>query len=220
MSRKRSLNATDVAVIGLQDVIKICLGFLIVAHFVSHGTRKLGLIGWKTRGVPIMIERILARLAGSSSFRSEIASSSIDSLSVSDIAYALSGLKPEQIRFCATKYLDDDYSHWLTLWLISEIKPCKYSIQLASLAVAEAITPRICPACKGRQHVVTRQGKVKDCGACHSTGMVPMKKADRARFVGLEPHTWKHWQGRYTDIYRKLDVMDGQIIRHVKRKLR
>lgn len=167
-----------------------------------------------------MIEQILARLAGGSSFRSEIASSSIDSLSVSDIAYALAGLKQEQIYLVATKYLGEDRAESLTQWLLSEIKPCKYAGKLASLAVYEAINPRVCPSCKGRQHVVTRRGQVKPCRQCYATGTLPLKKADRARYVGIEPHTWKHWQGRYSDIYRKLDIMDGQIIRHVRRKLR
>jgi len=166
-----------------------------------------------------VIENLLARLAGGSSWREEQASSAFNKLSVSDIAYCLSGLRREHKRFLETRYLGKDWNEWLAGWLYLQTPQSKYRQELCQLAVRELLQPRLCPKCKGRTEVTNRAGLKKPCDRCKS-GIVPWTKAKRARFVGMKPDAWRNWESRYNQVYKRLETLDVQIRRHVKRKLK
>lgn len=83
---------------------------------------------------------------------------------------------------------------------------------MCRLAIAEMISPRMCPTCCGRRTIggTRRNHKVRDCNRCNKTGRVAYKESDRAAVMGLTRHAWgMTWKDRYQSIQCLLDHYDS-----------
>lgn len=167
-----------------------------------------------------MVERLLARLVGSSGWKVETSATDRNSLTVSDIAYALSGLSAPALLFCQIKYMSDDTKRRNLLnWLIFKSENHKFLVPMCDLAMREVLSPRICPACKGRQEVVTRKGLSVECRRCSGAGMLPWQKVERARACGMSKQAWRNWESRYEAIYSRLHALEAEVRSHIRNKL-
>ena len=166
------------------------------------------------------IENLVSRLAGSSSWKTDVSGSGHDSLSLSDIAYCLHGLPPECLAYCHAKYFAISRSvPDLVEWAYQQENPGKKHLELSVLALTESLFPRKCPDCSGRGEIWLKHGRIIECQRCHGSGNAPYSKAERARQIGVSRECFRHYQPRYERIYRRVNALDGQIKGHVKRKL-
>lgn len=167
------------------------------------------------------IESILARLAGTCSWKTEQLGYSYGSLSVSDIAYCLSGLSPEHTAFCRVKYLHDpEPMPDLVKWVLENTPENKHSLPMAMLAILESVSPRDCVSCSGRGEIHHKAGKVSECDRCRGSGDLPFTTAERARLMGINFSTYrKNWADRYDNVYRRLSYVDSELIRHIRARM-
>lgn len=174
-----------------------------------------------------MVEKLLARLAGKICNMEGTTGFSPASLTDSDISAAISGLKDYQYAYLDLQYLGGQRATQSTHKLAEYLKSVDKSkgkqrnrqIPLAILAIREQISPRLCYACRGRGVQISREGLHKDCGVCEATGKLPWKARDRAKAIGVDANGWRKYSARYLELLRQLQIIDGQICRHIRRKL-
>lgn len=83
---------------------------------------------------------------------------------------------------------------------------------MCRLAIAEMISPRLCPNCCGRGVIggTRRNHKLRDCDRCQKSGRVSYKHSDRASVMGVSRQAWdQSWKERYQAIQCLIDRYDS-----------
>lgn len=92
---------------------------------------------------------------------------------------------------------------------------------LGRLALAEHISPKLCPECHGRGSRITRRKLVKNCPRCEGKGRITYSDTYRASLMGVSKQSWgQTWRARYRAISGLLDMYEDMAARSIAKRLR
>lgn len=178
---------------------------------------------------------VLARLTAGTVDPSHVPGShSHESLTASDVAAALAGLRRGQALLLLHAYVGDRSAasalQRVVLgrvlrqarregWKVPVSRGPAILRGLADLAIAEVVAPPRCPRCRGTGEVVVRKLR-QSCSRCEGTGLEARSVREKARWLGVSRGTFdRTWSPHLEWAVSLLRDWESGAIAHVRRRL-
>lgn len=94
--------------------------------------------------------------------------------------------------------------------------------KMTNLALAEMISPRVCPDCEGKAQVWLKGMAVPTaCKPCGGSGRKSLSSREKARLLEMDDTTFsRYWSDRYDQVFAHVAELESSALRLLVRKFR